>query len=483
MQNPLINLIEDLRKHSFETEWIEFKSNDQPPEKIGQTLSALANSACLHQKDEAYMVFGIDDKTHEILGTTFNSGQKAKGNEDLEPWLARNLQPSIDFKIEEFEHESGRLVVFFIPAAKSGPVKFLNEEYIRVGSAIHNLKKYPDKEALIWERRTPFESKIAQENVDEEEIVKKLDFDTYFQLIRRSMPSDSHSIIDILCREKFILKKKGGLHISNLGAIVLARKLSDFPKLENKRVRVVTYDGNNKLKGIKDKIFDSGYAVEFGSLIDYIESQIPSIERIQSALRETTVVYPKESIREFVANALVHQDFSLQGASPLIEIYIDRIEITNPGTPLVEPNRFIDTPPKSRNEKLSDILFRMNICEKRGSGVDRAVLAIELAKMPAPKIEVLDDSLRVTIYSFKELNNLTNEEKANTCYMHSCIQYVINNNQPITNASLCERMGIEQKNKSIASRILADCLDRGWIKLFDRENKSPRHTKYLPAWA
>ncbi len=482
MLEELIKLINELRRLPSETEWVEFKLNYQTPERIGEYISALANSACLHQMKEAYLIFGIEDKTHEIKGTTFEPRKtRGKGAEELEPWLYRNLRPSIDFKIQEIAHPDGRLVIFFIQPAFSGPVKFLEKAWIRIGSSKKALAEFSEKEAIIWDRRTPFEAKIAKENITESEIIELLDFDQYFRLTKEARPKTQSGIIEKLLQEEFLIKKRGKLHISNLGAILLARNLDNFPKLKNKAVRIITYRGINRLNAVKDVIQHKGYATGFEGIVLYIQSQIPEPEIIESGLREISLIYPPESIREFVPNALVHQDFLITGSTPLIEIFQDRIEISNPGQALIPIDRFIDHSPRSRNEKLSDTLRRMKICEKRGSGVDRAMLAIEVAQLPAPNIENIDDGVRVTIYSRKELKKLTKEEQCRACYIHSCIQHVIEQDG-LTNTSLCKRLGIEEKNKAIASRIIKRTLEKGLIKPFDPENRSNRYAKYVPYW-
>lgn len=124
----------------------------------------------------------------------------------------------------------------------------------------------------------------------------------------------------------------------------------------------------------------------------------------------------------------------------------------------------------------------MRICEKRGSGVDRAMLEIELAQLPPPNIEKRDDGVRITIYSHKELSQLTKDEQCRACYFHSCIRHVVHQ-EALTNDSLCKRLGIKKQNKAIASRIIKNTLSKKWIKLFDPENKSNRYAKYLPFWA
>lgn len=279
-------------------------------------------------------------------------------------------------------------------------------------------------------------------------------------------------------QEEFIIKRKGKLHISNLGAILLAHDLQQFPKLKNKTVRTITYEGINRLNAIKDITGKKGYAVGFENLILYIQSQIPEPEKIEGGIRSMKSAYPPNSIREFVANALVHQDFSVTGSTPIVEIFDNRIEISNPGSALIPTDRFIDHPPKSRNEKMSDTLRRMKICERRGSGVDRAILAIELAQLPPPNIENGNDNVRVTIYAHKNLSLLTKDEQCRACYFHSCIKHVIDQDA-LTNASLCVRLGIAEQNKAIASRIIKRTLETNLIKPFDPENKSNRYAKYV----
>jgi len=106
------------------------------------------------------------------------------------------------------------------------------------------------------------------------------------------------------------------------------------------------------------------------------------------ALRKDIPMYPELAVREVVANAIIHQNFFLQGTSPMIEIFDDRMEVTNPGTPLIETKRFIDSPPISRNEKLASFMRRIGVCEERGSGFDKIVYQTEYYQLPAPEIEV-----------------------------------------------------------------------------------------------
>lgn len=189
-------------------------------------------------------------------------------------------------------------------------------------------------------------------------------------------------------------------------------------------------------------------------------------------------MYPEIAIREAVANSLVHQDFNIAGTGPMVEIYSDRIEITNPGIPLVKIDRFIDNPPKSRNEQLASFLRRIGVCEERGSGFDKIVYSTETYQLPAPKIEVYDENTKVILYAHMNYEDMSKEDKIRACYMHACLKYV--SNEHLTNASLRERFAIEQN--SIVSKLIKKALDDGKIKPYDKDT-APRYMEYVPYWA
>lgn len=209
---------------------------------------------------------------------------------------------------------------------------------------------------------------------------------------------------------KNIYQTNGLYAITNLGAILLAKRLSDFPRISRKAIRVVQYQGNNLLNMLKEDVGGKGYVVGFEGLIKFIEALLPTQEVITGALREKKSAYPVLAVREAVANALIHQDFSVTGTGPVVEIFESRIEITNSGTPLVDVRRIIDNPPKSRNEKLAALMRRLRMCEELGTGWDKIVITCELYQLPAPKIELFEDSTRVTLFSEMPFSNISMED-------------------------------------------------------------------------
>ncbi len=476
----LKELLNELVKQPNESEWVEFKLNFHSPEEIGERLSALSNGACIHNQRFGYLVFGVEDKTHLIKGTTFKAKSHKKGTEDLEHWLATRLNPRIDFNVYEFDYDAARHIsIYIIPAAKNQPVEFLHQAYIRVNTITRKLNEFPEKQAKIWKKeKSPFEKEIAKDNLSASDITKFLSTETYFDLMKLPYPSNQQAVIDKFMEEGLVVKSKG-YAITKLGALLFAKQLKDFESVERKSVRVIVYKGKNKVETEREQIGGKGYALGFEGLVDWINSQLPANEEIGKALRKETRMYPEIAIRELVANALIHQDLNEKGF-PMVEIFTDRIEISNSGTPLVTPERFIDAY-LSRNEKLADLMRRMGYCEEKGSGLDKVIFYNELFQLPPINVVVTENRTRVTMYSYKTLNNLDKKEKVRACYQHACLKYV--SNEKMTNQSLRERFKIEDQNAAIASRIIRDSLEEGVIKEDDPESKSRKYASYIPIWA
>jgi ATP-dependent DNA helicase RecG len=482
-QDYLVGLINELCKLPAETGWLEFKENTAKPEDIGEYLSALSNTAALHGKANAYLVWGIKNGTHEVTGTTFKPGLTKKGNEDLENWLLRLLGPRLHFRFYEFEVEGKPVVLLEIPRATGKPTQFSGVEFIRVGSYRQKLKDYPDVERELWRifETTPFEELKAMERVETAMVLSLLDYPAYFDLLSQPLPTARDKILTRFVEDQLILANQaGGWDITNLGAILFAKKLDAFKGLSRKAVRVIVYEGNGRLKTIREQEGGKGYASGFEGLMEFINALLPRNEVVGKALRKVVPMYPEPAIRELVANALIHQDFGITGSGPLIEIFADRMEITNQGLPLVKTDRFLDTPPRSRNELLASLMRRAGICEERGSGIDKVVFETEYFQLPAPIFETPEGSTRTVLFAYKTLNDMDRADRVRACYLHACLRYVERN--PMTNSSLRERFGIEEKNSAIASRIIRDALEDGRVKPYDPE-QGKKYAKYLPFWA
>ena len=397
--------------------------------------------------------------------------------------MLRKLRPRIDFRFHEVIVDEQRVELLEIDRASRNPVAFDRDEFIRVGSVTKKLREYPEKERDLWRifDRVSFEDGTAAERVREEDVLLKLDYPTYFHLLQVPLPDGRAAILDALRQDDLIVPcEAGGWNVTNLGAILLARKLYDFPRLRRKAMRVIKYSGAGRFDASTEREDTRGYATAFTAIVDHVMALIPSNEVIDRSLRKAVPMFPAIAVRELVSNALIHQDFSVTGAGPMVEIFDDRIEITNPGEPLVNTDRFVDAPPKSRNEALASLMRRFRICEERGSGIDRVVAEVEAFQLPAPLFEAPVGSTRSVLFAHKPLSGMGKAERIRACYMHACLRYVIG--QPMNNASLRERFDISKENAAQASRLLKEALDSRVIAIRDPE-AGTRSRTYLPFWA
>ncbi|MCB1777104.1 MAG: putative DNA binding domain-containing protein [Candidatus Competibacteraceae bacterium] len=482
-ESELLGILAELRKLPRETEWAEFKHNNAEPEEIGEYLSALANAAALTGKVHAWLVWGVNNDTHEIIGTTFNPVAAKVGNEELESWLLRLLSPKINFRFYRFQAEDKPVVLLEISAAFRHPVQFKGTEFIRVGSYKKKLKDFPEKERELWRvfDRTPFEKEIAAENIAAEEVLRLLDYPAYFDLLSLPLPEERDGILSALTADDMIAPGKSGKwNITNLGAVLFAKRLGDFRTLTRKAVRMVLYKGESRVETVREQEGSKGYAAGFEGLIGFVTNLLPSNEVIGQALRKQVPMFPELAIRELVANAIIHQDFHLTGTGPMVEIFAGRMEITNPGLPLVQTDRFLDSPPRSRNEALASFMRRIGVCEERGSGVDKVVFQTELYQLPAPLFETTGEHTRAVLYAHRDLKEMDKADRIRACYLHACLRYVQRDH--MTNATLRERFGIDEKNSAIASRLIKETLEAELIAPYD-EHAGRKYMKYLPWWA
>jgi predicted HTH transcriptional regulator len=477
------SLKELINRYSRENEWIEFKVNNKNFEMIGEYISALSNSATLNDVSKAYLIYGVNDETLEMVGTKFYPKEDKKGEVELESWLYQMLEPNVEFQIHHVDCEGLHFAVFEINCAKHRPISFSGQEYIRIGSSKRKLKSYPEKERRLWSKFSSFcfEEEIAKSSLQTTDILSLLDYKGFFRLIglpyEESMSTEEY-IVQKLIEYDLVAVNKETLSIRNLGAILFAHDLNNFPALDRKKMRVIKYRGNGKIETEFEQEGRKGYAIAFQDLVKYIMGKLPHNEIIKDALREVHSLYPEIALRELIANALIHQDFSIGGTNPMIEIFDNRIEISNSGRPLIDVLRLIDYQPKSRNEKLANLMRLMGICEERGSGIDKVINAIEIFQLPAPKFIAEEDFFKVILFAPLNFEDMDKNDRIRATYQHCTLKFL--KQEPMNNTTLRERFGLIKKEHSKASKAISDTLEKGLIKPADPENKSTKHIKYIP---
>ncbi|CAE6507536.1 MAG TPA: ATP-binding protein [Nitrosomonas nitrosa] len=477
-----IALIDELRGADAETACVEFKQNNADPDRIGVLCSALSNSARIEDKAVAYVLWGIDDSSHNVIGTTFSPDAQKVGNQDFQFWLAQLLKPDIALSFRTLQHPDGKVVMLEIPAATSAPVEFKGTAYCRIGSATPKLSDHPQRFQKLINNLRPYrwEKENAKTYQDADEVLKLLDYPKYFSLTGQNLPDHKAGILERLEADHLIVRDVGGRwNITNLGAILFATDLGKFDSsLARKAVRFIAYGGHNKSATVTHRHDGvKGYASGFEGLVGYINGLLPVNEHIGAALRESRPLFPEIAIRELIANALIHQDMTIQGAGPQIELFQDRIEITNPGDPLVQPDRMIDLPPRSRNEMLASLMRRMRFCEEQGSGLDKVVMSIEVYQLPPLKIQAEGGSTQVILYGPRSFAEMNRSERVRACYQHAVLKWL--SGEKMKNSTLCERFGIDKKNAAQASQVISAALEEGKIKVADPDH--PR-AGYFPFW-
>lgn len=476
------SLIRNLCDLSAETDWVEFKTNYAKLEGIGCYVSALANAAILNEKNDAYLVWGVEDGTHEIVGTSVDLSTLKKGEIPLLLWLSRQIDPSPQFITGSTVIDGKRVEVLCIRPAFERPVRFNGQAYVRVGTAQQKLLDYPELERSIWQitSRFSFEGSIIEPNATLETVDEHYDYSKLLTLLNIRADSKEAKLgkLEMEGLLKFNLQDR--YDVKALLAISCATDLNIFPSLRLKGMRLTVYEGTDKDKASVDKEGRRGYAVVFETLLKNIMSAISLGESFEGGIRVVQYAIPEVAIREFVANALVHQDFTRQGERPTFEVFSDRIRITNPGVPLIDPDRFIDSPSRSRNAGFAQLMRKAGLCELRGSGVDRALRAIEQLALPPPLIQSVEGSTMVTLFREKPFAKLTPEERVRACYQHACVSYEAG--EAMGNGSLRERFGLSRKQYPQISNVIRDAVAAGRI-VPQSEDQGKRYAKYVPYWA
>ncbi len=482
-----MELIYQLVGYPHETEWIEFKRNFKDAVAVGKDISALANAAAYHDRPFAYKIWGVDDETHELVGTDFRPlAAKAQGNQDLPIWLKQHLSANANYEFTALEQDGKHFVVLRIVRASYQPVRFESHTYIREGSATTPLVVGSEKEAELWRRlqRAPFEEGIAEESLSFSEVEDRLAIDEYFDLVGMKRPQGDDVAAEALARQELLIAEDDGrFSITNLGALLIARRLGDFPALRKRRLRVVLFQGEGRSDILDDRIFDEGYALALPQAQRHVMSLVPVHDMQEGAFRRIRPLFPERAVRELLSNAVIHQDLHDAGRSPEVHVFANRIEFANPGVMLVPAERLLNAQPKTRNGALVNLLRQMDLCEEEGTGWDIVIDDCEARHMLAPKVASSDeDGTEVVLYAGDAFSRMTKAERKAAAYWHACL--MLSRDGALTNGSLRERFGLPSDKKDLVaiSRLIRECCEEGLLKEEDPE-VGKRHMRYVPFWA
>lgn len=385
-----VALIDRLRVLSAETEWLEYKRNRYEPKDIGEYLSALANGACIAGQPRGYLVFGIDDKTHEVVGSTFDPyAVKGKGNQDLLPWLAAGLNPNTGFEIHVVNHPDGRVVLFEVGPAREQPVGFYGKAFVRVGSSKTELYKHPEKARAIWTRGHDWSAEVCETatlgDLEPEAVAKARE---QFAIKHPNQAEALAMWDDVTFLNKARILKQGA--VTHTALLLLGRP--EAAALLSPTVAKISW----VLKDADNRELDyEHFGPPFLLAGDRVQKRIRNL--IVRTLPSGTL-FPKEItqydpwvIREALHNCIAHQDYGLRGRISVVE-FPDRVLLTNVGDFLpgdVETVIRQDAPQTLyRNPFLADAMVELNLIDTQGGGIKRMFETQRRRSFPLPDYDL-----------------------------------------------------------------------------------------------
>lgn len=474
--NWLTQSLEPVPHELNELDWKAALTSNK--ERLVEHLIAFAN-----HPNGGFLVFGVrDDAT--LAGVT--QGEVAQIINTLANLGREGVEPPLVVDHAVVDYQGVALLFVHIGEHANKPVhrrgKSIEEAWLRSGGTTRKASRQEVGGLMLNNQAPRWESLRASNLLQGGELLALLDLAVIANLLQRPLPAEEGELLRWLADEGMITPDGNGYYITNIGAIAAARNLEQFDTLKRKRIRVIRYRGLNKVDTIDEMMGHKGYAAGFEGLISHLKRVLPHSEVIQQSLRTEVCLYPEIALRELVANALIHQDFTITGSGPMIEIFEDRIEFTNPGSllPGKRPDRLIGTTPESRNEILAFAFRRYRICEERGTGFQKVVANIELFGLPPVVFTPLENAFKVTLYAPKKFDDMTQDERIEACYQHAVLQYL--SSQTLTNTTLRERFKLHEKQRNAVTNLIAEAVTKGRIKRKSLEGGN-KFAEYLPYWA
>jgi len=381
----LSETLDRLRSLPREFTTAEFKSSFDQAEDIGQYISALANSAVLEGHDRAWVVWGVEDGTHAVKGTTFDPFSRKQGNQALIMWLQQMTTPRADFTFHAVDHSEGRVVMLEIHPARSAPIAFLNLRYIRIDSHKTRLSDHPDKEARLWamlgqkdgwsgelvpaatlDDLAPEAVDAARKRFTEYLLKSESDSARHDQIRAEAAAWDVPTLLN-----KARITKQGKVTRSAL--LLLGRdEAVHFLSPVDAKISWILRDSRNRTESSQH------FGIPFLLTTDKVYGRVRNvtIEHMPDGTLFPTAIprYDAWVMREALHNCIAHQDYRLGGKINVVE-YPDRLVFSNLGQfipPSVEWMLEHQSPPEHyRNQWLIEGMIRLRMIDQVGSGIRR----------------------------------------------------------------------------------------------------------------
>ena len=396
----LISLIDELRALPKENEWVEFKTgNVTTNEKLGQYISGLSNAACIANKSFAYLVFGINDDTHEVEGTNYKFKNRKEGNEELELWIKRYLSPSIKFDHFTCDYNAQHVEIFRIPAAIGEPTNFKFYPYIRFDSSLTDLKKYPHYLRAIYNSQTDWSAQIVDkasiDDLDENAI--KIAKEKYKE---KNINQPYYKDIDNWSPKTFLDKLKITVDgkITNTALILLGKP--ETAHYISPAVAQITWKLDTEEKAYQH--FNMPLYTEVNNVLAKIRNVNYKFFPDNQLVAAEVIKYDTEVILEALNNCIAHQDYSRHSRILLTE-KINKLIFSNEGSffegTAEDYTAGEKTPNKYRNKWLADAMVKLNMIDSLGYGIHKMYKSQRKRYFPLPDYtKSTRDSVILEIY-------------------------------------------------------------------------------------
>ena len=469
--------LEPIPQELNEIDWKVMLSNKK--DRLKKHLSAFSNLP-----GGGFLIFGVDD-----------NGQTIGIDEDESRYIAAylaniartSLEPQINVKFLTFSYQTKSLLGVYIEECFEKPVHLKNKgierSYIRAGGQSRLMSKEEIRQSVVSSRTLRF-GEIQAMLVPEisENWDKSFDFSEIMKRLRPSGFSTDEEFKDFLFSLKLVQKTNDFYYPTNLAVLCAASDFENLHSYENLSIRMIEYKGGTKLAARRDKSFRAGYSLSLDQIISTLMDWLPYCEKINRATVIHEPLIPEIALREIIVNAIIHRDYTITNGDILIELFADRVEVTNPGglLPEISIDRLIDHPSRTRNEVLSDFMRKLNFAEERGSGIDKAIISFEMHGLPPIKFYDGHKFFKVTMFSGKKFDNLTNDEVINAIFQHACLNEVIQ--RKTTGRSIRERFKLNRNESPKIYKLIEEAIKIGKVRLANPD-ASKRDQYYLPYWA
>lgn len=395
----LIDLLHDLCSQPQEQQWLEFKSNGIDHEQIGEYISAMSNGATLANKPFGYLVWGVEDGTHTIKGTTSTFFNAKHGNQDLELWLRTYLDPKINFEIFEFDYETKHIVLLRIPPAKSEPTNFQRKSFVRVGSHKTELRKYPDWMRIIYNSQEDWSAKIVEKasitDLDQQALrVAREKFKEKNRNTAYANQIDTWDEATFLDKARITIDRK----ITNTALLLLGKPESTHYLLPS--VAEITWKLDTEEKAYEH--FTTPFLLTTTQVMQRIRNIQVRFYPDFELLATTVNKYDTKSILEAIHNCVAHQDYSLQSRIIVTE-KVDKLIFANAGNFFEGmPEEYSlgeKTPKRYRNPWLVNAMHSLGMIDRLGYGIHTLYVSQRNRFFPLPDY-ILSDPQEVVMYMY-----------------------------------------------------------------------------------